>query len=191
MGNISQFAKESSYTILEEDIYSGTITSAEVDLDEKGAPKLDKYLKSRIVIRVAVDNQFDDDGKAVTIRRSLPISYGKNSQTGKWADLSNLITIVSGIAQGAQAQKEVETEEFVGKRLRFKTVNVEKDGNVYTNIELFMAMAKDQTRSGLPAGNAQGLARSQSAAARNLPPDPVSTSHQYSQDDFDDSEIPF
>jgi len=189
MGNISQFAKESSYTILAEDIYSGTITSAEVDMDEKGAPKLDKYLKSRIVIRVAVDNQFDDDGKAVTLRRSLPISYGKNNKTSKWADLSNLITIVSGIAQGAQAQKEVTTEEFVGKRLRFKTMNVEKDGNVYTNIELFMAMPKDQTRSGLPAGNAQGLARSQSAAARFLPRD--STSPQHSQDDFDDSDLPF
>ena len=190
MGNISQFAKESSHTILHPDVYSGTITSAEVDMDEKGSPKLDKYLKNRIVIRVTVDNQFDDDGKAVTLRRSLPISYGKNSQTSKWADLANLITIVSGIAQGAQAQKEVMTEEFVGKRLRFNTINVEKDGIVYTNIDMFLAMPKDQTRSGLPAGNAQGLARSQSFAARNLPPE-SSTSHQHPQDDFDDSEIPF
>lgn len=182
MAKIGQFAQDTKYTILDEDIYSGVITSAEVDMDEKGSPKLDKYLKSRLIVRVAPDNQFDEDGKPVSLRRSLAISYGKNSQTGKWSDLASLITIVTGIPQGSPAQREVDTDEFVGKRTRFKTINVEKDGNTYTNIEMFLAMPKEQTRTGAPAGNAAGLARSQSHAARQLPPE---------DDGVFDPEMPF
>lgn len=168
MPGLGQYAKETSYKNLENDIYTGTIRKAEVEMED-GVAKVDKYGKNRVLIWVEIDGETDDSGMPVELRRSLPISYGQNAQTKKWSDLANLVTVLTGIAQGSPEQKKVEEKEFVGKRLRVQTENVENNGRVYTNIVSFLAMPKNQTRSGQPAGTVDGLMRSQRAAAAALP----------------------
>jgi len=145
MPTIGNFEIKKQYTNLDPDVYFGTITECEVEM-EKGLPKLDDYGKNRIRLVVQIESQYDDEGNEVTLRRSLPISYGKNNQTQKWADLANLIQICTGTPQGNPAQKSVTTEEVIGKKLRVKTINVEKNGNTYTNIDDFMPLPKATAR---------------------------------------------
>lgn len=153
---LGQFASESKFTILEEDIYTGSIVSAKMDTDDAGAPKADKFGKYRLILKVRVDGVTDDEGEPVDLRRSLAISYGKNNQTQKWADLARLIEITFGIPCGDKQQGNIDADDFRGKPVRFKTINVEKDGKTFTNIESFMPVAKNGApRATAPAGMAQ------------------------------------
>jgi hypothetical protein len=134
---IGQYAKETSFANVPEDVYPGRITSFELEM-ENNTPKVDAYGKNRVIIKVRLHNEVDEEGNPIVLRRSLPVSYGQNIQTQKWSDLAVLTRICTGIPEGDPQQKQIADSDYVNKDLRVKTVNVQKNGSVYTNIDAFM-----------------------------------------------------
>lgn len=144
MPKISDYAAAGDYTKVEPDVYAGTIVSANVvmDKDNPALPATDQYGKNRLLLKVQLDEQ-DDEGNPIELQRQLAISYGKNNSTGQHAALAVLLAAAMGVPAGDAAQKHVTTEQLIGKRVRVRTDNVEKNGTTYTNILDFMAMRKN------------------------------------------------
>jgi len=124
-------------------IYSGTITQAAPEKSDDGSVVVDKWGRQRIIIKVAL---FDDngDGNTVEVRRYFAISYGQSKDSGRWSALAEFLEAVTGTKCGDKAQQNIKGKDILGKPLRVKTANVEKDGKTYTNmVEFFPANASD------------------------------------------------
>jgi hypothetical protein len=134
MPAIGQYAAQSSYAAVPDDIYEAEITSAEIVMDKTDPriPETDKWGKNRIRIRFALDDQIGDDGGPVELSRLFAISYGATA--GTYAALANLIQATTGIKCGDKAQRNVTTEQLVGKALRVQVANVEKDDKTFCNV---------------------------------------------------------
>lgn len=146
MPAISQYESGKDYSSVQPDIYFATITHCAVVMDPKDerVPLTDQYGKNRVLVKVTLDDEVGPDGGPIELRRQLAISYGKNNTTGQHAALALLIAAACGIAAGNAAQKHVTTEELVGKRVRVRTDNVEKNGTTYTNIVDFLPPARQR-----------------------------------------------
>lgn len=117
-----------------DDIYPATITHASVvmDKDNPNMPATDKWGKNRLLVKFELDDEKDDAGGPIELRRQFAISYGQTG--GTYAALANLIQAATGIKNGDKAQRHVTTEELVGKKVRVQTATVEKDDKTYTNV---------------------------------------------------------
>jgi hypothetical protein len=178
MGSISQYAVTKDRSIIEPDVYPATISHCSVVM-ENGLPKLDQYGKTRLLVRVTLDDETGPDGGPIELQRSLAISYGRNSQTGVYAAMAQLIQAATGIPCGDKAQPHVMTEDLLGKPLRVQTDNVESNGAVYTNIVSFLPVKKRDPKAAPAAKPVPPQFQHKPAAA----PEP--------EPDYDEQEIPF
>lgn len=144
MPAISQYESAKDYTSVEPDIYPATITHCSVVMDPKAPqmPLRDQYDKNRLLVKVELVGEVGPDGGPIELRRQLAISYGKNNTTGQHAALAVMIAAAMGVPAGDAAQKHVTTEDLVGKKVRVRTDNIEKNGTTYTNIVDFLPPAR-------------------------------------------------
>jgi hypothetical protein len=170
---IGAYAAKSDYSTVPDDIYEATITHASVvmDKDAPNIPATDKWGKNRLLVKVELDTETDDAGGPIELRRQFAISYGQTG--GTYAALANLIQAVTGIKNGDKAQRNVTTEELVGKKLRVQTATVERDDKTYTNIVATFAPKKAREVALAPA------------------PAPRASAQQVADEAALDDEIPF
>lgn len=146
MPQIGQYATEKARAVIEPDLYTATITAAEIvmDKDKPGIPMIDQWGKSRLLLKVELDDEIGPDNGPIELRRQLAISYGQTA--GTYAALAQLIQAVTGVKCGDHMQRQVTTEELVGAKVRVQTAIVEKDGKSYTNIVGFFAPKRAAAR---------------------------------------------
>lgn len=134
MPSIGSYAPPVDYSSVPDDIYEATIASASIvmEKDQPTVPLIDKFGKSRVLVKFTLDNETGNDGGSVELRRQFAISYGATG--GTYAALAQLIQAATGIKCGDKAQRNVTTEQLQGARLRVQTATVEKDDKTYTNV---------------------------------------------------------
>lgn len=162
---IGQYAPEILPPKLEDDVYHGIITKCNVvmDKDNPALAATNQWGKNQVSVTIQLDDERDDEGNPIELRRWINISYGQSK--GTYAPLAQLIQAATGIKTGDKAQRNVTTEELTGKRLRVQTANVvsEKDGKPYCNLVGFFAPRKS---GAIPPGQPTALVAPPQAAPK-------------------------
>jgi hypothetical protein len=135
--------KPTSASVLDNDVYAATITLAKPVM-ENGTFAITENGKAQVDLRFQLDDEQDDEGNPIVLYRSkMAVSYGQYA--GKWADWAALIAAALGIVEGDKAQRNVDTDELVGKKVRVQTAKVAStkgDGKVYVNCVGYLAPKK-------------------------------------------------
>ena len=136
--------KPTSASVLDNDVYAATITFAKPVIDPAtGTFAVNENGKTMIDFRFQLD-ELDDEGNPIVLyRNKMSVSYGQYA--GKWSDYAQLIEAALGIEAGNKAQHNIDTDEFLNKRVRVQTAKVPaKDGSgkVYTNAVGYFAPKK-------------------------------------------------
>ena len=137
--------KPTSASVLDNDVYAATITLAKPVLDPAtGSFAITENGKAQVDLRFQLDDETDDEGNPIVLYRSkMAVSYGQYA--GKWADWATLIAAALGIPEGDKAQRNVDTDDLQGKKVRVQTAKVAStkgDGKVYVNCVGYLAPKK-------------------------------------------------
>jgi hypothetical protein len=135
--------KPTSASVLDNDVYAATITLAKPVM-ENGTFAITENGKAQVDFRFQLDDETDDEGNPIVLYRSkMAVSYGQYA--GKWADWATLIAAALGIPEGDKAQRNVDTDDLQGKKVRVQTAKVAStkgDGKVYVNCVGYLAPKK-------------------------------------------------
>jgi hypothetical protein len=135
--------KPTSASVLDNDVYAATITLAKPVM-ENGTFAITENGKAQVDLRFQLDDETDDEGNPIVLYRSkMAVSYGQYA--GKWADWATLIAAALGIPEGDKAQRNVDTDDLQGKKVRVQTAKVAStkgDGKVYVNCVGYLAPKK-------------------------------------------------
>lgn len=154
--------KPTSASVLDNDVYAATITLAKPVLDPAtGSFAITENGKAQVDLRFQLDDETDDEGNPIVLYRSkMAVSYGQYA--GKWADWATLIAAALGIPEGDKAQRNVDTDDLQGKKVRVQTAKVAStkgDGKVYVNCVGYLAPKKAKVPGpAIPAPVAQAPA---------------------------------
>lgn len=128
---------------LENDVYPATITLARPVMDGATFAMNDSG-KTMVDFRFQLDDEQDDEGNPIVLYRSkMAVSYGQYA--GKWADWAMLIEAALGIPGGDKAQRNVNTDDLLNKKVRVQTTKVpanDGSGKIYTNVVGYFAPKK-------------------------------------------------
>lgn len=180
MPAIGQYAAQTTYAAVPDDIYEATICHASVVMDtaNPALPATDKFGKNRLLVKFELDNEVDDAGGPVELRRQFAISYGATG--GTYAALAQLIQATMGVKCGDKAQRHVTTEELVGKKLRVQTATVDKDDKTFCNVIGTFAPKKPPALAVAPAPRPAAIA-----------PAPQNTAQRAGLEEADLADLPF
>jgi hypothetical protein len=135
--------KPTSASVLDNDVYAATITLAKPVM-ENGTFAITENGKAQVDLRFQLDDETDDEGNPIVLYRSkMAVSYGQYA--GKWADWATLIAAALGIPEGDKAQRNVDTDDLMNKKVRVQTAKVAStkgDGKVYVNCVGYLAPKK-------------------------------------------------
>lgn len=146
--------KPTTASVLDNDVYPATITLARPVMDPAtGSFAITENGKAQVDLRFQLDDEQDDEGNPIVLYRSkMAVSYGQYA--GKWADWSTLIAAALGIPEGDKAQRNVDTDALMGKKVRVQTAKVAStkgDGKVYVNCVGYLAPKRERPVTWSPA----------------------------------------
>lgn len=128
---------------LDNDFHPATITLASPVM-ENGTFAMNDSGKSMVDFRFQLDDETDDEGNPIVLYRSkMSVSYGQYA--GKWADWAQLVEAALGIPGGDKAQRNINTDDLLNKKVRVQTAKVAStkgDGKIYTNCVGYAAPKK-------------------------------------------------
>lgn len=128
---------------LDNDFHPATITLASPVM-EGGMFARNDSGKTMVDFRFQLDEETDDEGNPVVLYRSkMAVTYGQYA--GKWADWAQLIEAALGIPGGDKAQRNINTDDLLNKKVRVQTAKVAStkgDGKIYTNCVGYAAPKK-------------------------------------------------
>jgi hypothetical protein len=171
---------------LENDLHPATITFAKPVMDPAtGTFMVNENAKTMIDFRFQLDELDDEGNPIVLFRNKMSVSYGQYA--GKWSDYAQLIEAALGIEAGNKAQHNIDTDEFLNKRVRVQTAKVPaKDGSgkVYTNAVGYFAPKRPAQAKAVPRINTE-LVREAIAA------DPKGAAAKLGLEEADLQDLPF
>jgi hypothetical protein len=146
--------KPTSSSVLDNDVYPATITLCRPVMDPAtGTFAITENGKAQVDLRFQLDDEQDDEGNPIVLYRSkMAVSYGQYA--GKWADWAALIAAALGIVEGDKAQRNVDTDDLLNKKVRVQTAKVAStkgDGKVYVNCVGYLAPKKAKVGPAIPA----------------------------------------
>lgn len=157
-------------------LYGAIIESEEVVLDARGVAKKTEDGKFRVKITVKLRRP---DHSVATLTRTMPVSFGKNMQSGTYSRFSSYLEVIHGVPCGDPRQQQIPPGSGQRKTCRV----VVKNENGYSNIVDFLKIDKSPLAAApQPSQPAQPQSQWQQAAQQQPAPQ---------QESYDDSEIPF
>lgn len=122
----------------EEGEYQALITKAELPRDEeKGGFLKNNWGKNLCDVTFALDGETSDEH-----RRRYSVAYGRNKETAKYADFSQLLAAACGIPCGNESQKELGTEDLEGQWVRVVMKYEQKGEKRYFNVTQVLSPKK-------------------------------------------------
>jgi hypothetical protein len=115
----------------EEGEYQALITKAELPRDPDDSTKFLKnsWGKTQCDVTFALDGETSDEH-----RRRYSVAYGRNKETAKFADFSQLLAAACGIPCGNESQKDLGTEDLEGQWVRVVMKWEQKGEKRYFNV---------------------------------------------------------